>query len=59
MKNSKIRMLEVCCSLEDLIVVAAVSGHKKINEIRETLKYFMERANITSNELIEYQITHL
>jgi hypothetical protein len=59
MKNSKIRMLEVCCSLEDLIVVAAVSGYKKINEIRETLKYFMERANITSNELIEYQITHL
>lgn len=59
MKNSKIRMLNICCAFEDLIVIAAVSGYEKVNEIRETLKYFMEVGNITSNELTEHQIMHL
>ena len=55
--KDKTRMLNVCCGLEDLIVIAATKGHDNVDEIRNTLEYFMEVSEITSEELSEYQIS--
>ena len=37
-------------------VIAAVNGDDNINEIRNSLEYFMEVSGITSDELSEHQI---
>ena len=50
-------MLDTCCILEDLIVVAALTEYPKKKEIRNTLDYLMNKSNITPDELTEYRVS--
>lgn len=58
-KDKKRRLLDCCCTLEDAIVVGAITNYPKVQEIRNALDYVMDLGNINTEELTLYQINKL
>lgn len=56
MENSRKRIIESLCVLEEAIVVARITKYPDAESIVKTRDFLMNKAKITDAELSEYQI---